>query len=91
MLAQAVAGTIAQALSYGVIRSGIPLSSNEIIVVNNQAGFRIDNILSTQGWFLYVQPATPQIRQARQSPVIYFWYTDGQSVQQIVMNSVELE
>jgi Protein of unknown function (DUF3383) len=83
--------TIQQMLSFGAIRSGIPLSSNEVTVVNSQAGYRIDDTLTNQGWYVQVQPATPQVRIARTSPVCYFWYTDGQSVQQITLNSLELQ
>ena len=84
-------GVIQQMISFGAIRTGVNLSSTEIINVNNAAGYRIDDTLTNQGWFFQVQPASPQVRQARTTPVIYFWYTDGQSVQQLTINSVEVQ
>lgn len=90
MIENALIGTIQQMISFGAIRTGVNLSQNEIITVNNQAGFAIDSIITNQGWYMQVQPASPQVRQARTSPVCFFWYADGQSVQQITLNSIEL-
>jgi hypothetical protein len=56
--------------------------------VNNAAGAPIDSILSTRGWFLQVLDALPQVRAARGSPPINFWYMDGESVQKINMASI---
>ena len=86
----ALMSTIQQMINFGAIRPNVPLSSVQALTVNTQAGLIIDPILSTQGWYMQVQAATPQVRQARQSPTFYFWYMDGQSVQQIVLNSIEL-
>ena len=90
LIQAACQGTIQQMLNFGAIRAGVPLSSLQAADVNYLAGFRIDDVLFAQGWYFLVQPATPQVRQARQTPVVYFFYMDGQSVQQLTLNSVEL-
>lgn len=90
MIEAALTDTINQALNYGAIRAGITLSAAQRTAVNNAAGFNIADTLQTRGWFVLVQNATPQTRQARATPPFFFWYTDGQSVQRLVLNSIEL-
>jgi hypothetical protein len=75
-------------LNAGVIRTGVTLSNLQKAEINNAAGTRIDDVLQLQGWYLQVVDASPIVRQARTSPPINFWYMDGESVQQIVLNSV---
>ena len=80
MIPQACMSTIQQALLAGVIRAGVPLSSGQAQQVNNMAGYRIDDIILAQGWYFQVQPATPQVRPPRGSPVCYFFTaTDSRS------------
>lgn len=79
------------ALNFGAFRTGVPLSQAQIIEVNNEAGQNIAPILTVQGWYFQVQPATPQVREARQTPPIFFFYVDGQSVQQITVNSIDVQ
>jgi hypothetical protein len=38
-----------------------------------------------------IQPATAQVRAARGSPPIIFFYTDGQSVQSLALTSTEIQ
>ena len=90
LIQAACQSTINQMLNFGAIRAGVPLSSLQAADVNYLAGFRIDDVLFAQGWYFVVQPATPQVRQARQTPTCYFFYMDGQSVQQLTLNSLEL-
>jgi hypothetical protein len=77
-------------LNFGAFRQGVPLSSLQAAEVNQEAGMEIAPTLSTQGWFLKIWPATAQIRAARLSPQIKFWYMDGQSVQRLDLNSIEV-
>jgi hypothetical protein len=90
MVEAALYSTIQQMLNFGAIRAGVPLSTLQQIAVDNQAGIIIDPILSYQGWYVQVQPASAQTRGSRLSPTVYFWYTDGQSIQNITLNSEEL-
>ena len=81
---------IDQAKSFGAIREGIPLSSSQKLVVNTAAGFQIDDVLTARGWYLLIQPATPQVRQARGTPPCTFFYCDGGSIQKITLASQAL-
>lgn len=84
-------GTINAALNFGAIRPGITLSPAQASAVNNQAGGKIDSVLTISGWYLQVQDAPPAVRQARGSPPMTLWWVDGQSIQQIVLGSVEVQ
>jgi hypothetical protein len=48
----------------------------------------IDSTLSTQGWYLIIQPAAAATRAARASPTIILLYMDGGSVQRINLSSL---
>lgn len=91
LIEAACQSVINAALNFGAIRTGVVLSSAQAAAVNNAAGAVIDGTLSTRGWYLQVLPASSTIRQARTSPVCNFWYTDGQSVQKIQLNSIEIQ
>ncbi len=82
---------INQGLNFGAFRPGVTLSQLQIAEVNNAAGKKIDDVLSTQGWYLQVKDALPQVRAVRGSPPITFWYMDGQSVQKLNLASVEVQ
>lgn len=82
---------IAAAGNFGVWRAGVTLSSSQINAVNSAAGGNVAGTLQTQGWYLQVKDPGATVRQARGSPVINLWYTDGQSVQQIRLNSVNVQ
>ena len=86
----ALADPINAAVNFGAIRAGVQLSSSQISAVNNAAGLKIDGTLSQRGWYLQILPATPTVRQARQSPPASFYYMDGQSIQRINLSSAEL-
>lgn len=84
-------GPISQALNFGMIQPGITLSGEEAAAVNQATGKQVDTVLSTRGWYLDIQPASPQTRVARGSPPMALYYTDGQSMQKMVINSVEVQ
>jgi uncharacterized protein DUF3383 len=79
---------VAAGLNNGVITPNVPLSSSQVQVVNALAGFPIDSILSSQGWYLIIQPASPQTRQARLSPTVILLYMDGGAIQRINLSSL---
>jgi len=91
MIEAACLDPINAGLNFGAFRTGVPLSDAQIIEVNNAAGANVAPILTVQGWYFQVQPATPQVREARQTPPIFFFYVDGQSVQQITINSIDVQ
>ena len=88
LLHLACSGPISQAVTFGAIVPGVPLSTNQIAAVNYAAGVPIDAALTAQGWYLQILPATPAVREARGSPPMTLWYCDGGSINAITMNSV---
>lgn len=85
-----VGGPIAAAINFGAIRTGVTLDSDQIAEVNQQAGQAVDQIISTQGYYLQILDPGATVRQERTSPIINFWYTDGGSIQLINMNSDDI-
>jgi hypothetical protein len=81
---------INNAINFGTIRRGVSLSESEIAIVNSQAGLDISNPLETNGYYLQIIDPSEQAKQNRESPIINFWYTDGQSVQQLVINATDI-
>ena len=75
-------------VNFGSIRAGVTLSAQQKAQVNNQAGVEIDETLQTRGWYLQIKDASPQVREARGTPPMTFWYMDGGSVQQITLASL---
>jgi hypothetical protein len=82
---------INQALDFGAIRTGVTLSQAQIAEVNADAGLKIDDVLNTQGYYMQVRDALPQVRQARGSPPCTLWYMDGGSIQRIQLASVMVQ
>jgi hypothetical protein len=81
---------ITQFKTFGGLRAGVQLSAAQAAEVNSAAGLAIDGTLFAQGWYLQVLASTTaaQVRGARQSPPINFWYMDGGSVQVLQMASI---
>ncbi len=90
MLRATISKPAAEFLSFGSIRAGIPLDTEQASIVNQQAGVGIDDVLSTTGWYLQILPATSQARSARTTPPMKFWYTDGGSIHGIVLDSINV-
>lgn len=82
---------INEALNFGSIRANVPLSAQQKALVNAAAGTQIDTVLSSRGWYLQILPATAQVRAARGTPEINFWYMDGGSIQHIEMASIAIQ
>jgi hypothetical protein len=82
---------IKEAVDFGAIRTGVSLSDEQKEEINGSAGKTITNQLYSEGYYLLIEDPGAIVRAARGTPKITFWYTDGQSVQKIVMNSLEVE
>jgi hypothetical protein len=82
---------IFQAVDFGAIRVGVTLSETQKGIINSQAGITIDRTLVKQGWYFLVQDPVPSVRAARGSPVCTLWYSDGQSIQRIVIAAIEVQ
>jgi hypothetical protein len=84
-------GPIAAAVNFGAIRPGVVLSANQILEVNNAAGVAIDGVLNQVGWYLQVLDPGATVRVQRGSPIVNFWYMDGQSIQYIAITSINVQ
>lgn len=91
LIRSAMLDPIIAAGNFGVFRPGVTLSQAQIAEVNFSAGVKIDDILQTTGWYLQVRDATPQVRAARGSPPITFWYMDGGSIQKIQVAAIMVQ
>ncbi len=87
----ALADPIDEALKFGTIRKNVPLSASQAAQINAAAGAQIDTILTAEGWYLQILPATSQVRGDRDSPPCKLWYMDGQSINGIVLNSLNVQ
>lgn len=91
MIRQALMPDIIAMGNFGAWVAGVALSGSQQVAVNTAAGRVIAPILQSQGWYLLVQDPGANVRNARGSPTVTFWYTDGGSVQKISMGSIDVE
>jgi hypothetical protein len=84
-------GSINAGLNFGMFAAGVALSPAQIAAVNSQAGTNIATTLQNRGWYLQILPATAQVRAARGTPPMSFWYTDAGSVQKISLSSIAVQ
>jgi len=84
----ACADPINAALNFGAIRAGVALSAQQKAQINSQAGVDISQTLQTRGWYLQIKDASAQVREARETPPMTFWYMDGGSIQQLTLASL---
>lgn len=78
-------------VNFGAIQPGVPLSASQAQQVNTAAGAKIDGVLSTVGWYLQILPASPTVRGLRGSPPMKFWYTDGGSIQTLLLATIDVQ
>lgn len=85
---------ITQALNFGAIRTGVNLTTLQRQQINNAAGVATaaDSVVNS-GYYLKpnVSTAPASYRVQRTTPPAQLWYADGQSVQSINLNSVEVQ
>lgn len=67
------------------------LSEQQKSIINTQAGYDIIPTLLSQGWAIDIKTADAQTRGLRGSMPFTFWYTDGGSVQQVNMASINVQ
>lgn len=82
---------ITKYINFGAIQPNVPLSAAQAALVNSQAGVKIDGILSTVGWYLQILQASATVRGLRGSPPMKFWYTDGGSVQSLLLATIDVQ
>ncbi|WP_053080459.1 DUF3383 family protein [Methylobacterium variabile] len=82
---------IQEAINFGSIRAGIPLSNLQKAQIKSQAGLDIADTLFQRGWYAQILDAAPQVRQGRASPPCRLWYMDGQSIQALTLASILIQ
>jgi hypothetical protein len=91
LIEAALSDDINEGLDFGAFRAGVTLSSSQAVQVNASAGVRISDVLSQRAWYLQVLTPSAIVRQQRGSPECNFWYMDGESVQKIFLNSINVQ
>jgi hypothetical protein len=91
LLRTALSDTITKYVNFGAIQPGVQLSASQAQQVNTTAGMKIDGVLSTVGWFLQILQASPTVRGLRGSPPMKFWYTDGGSIQSLLLATIDVQ
>ncbi len=91
LLRGALSDPITKYLNFGAIQPGVQLSASQAQQVNTAAGMKIDGVLSTVGWFLQILQASPTVRGLRGSPPMKFWYTDGGSIQSLLLATIDVQ
>lgn len=88
----ACAPIIQQAGLFGLYHSGVTLSQTQISEVNAAAG-GVDaaSQIATVGYYLQVVDAPANVRAARGPLAVTIWYADGQSVQTLALNTVNVQ
>jgi hypothetical protein len=79
------------AVNFGAIQAGVTLSNAEAAEINNSAGLIIAPIVQQRGWYFLVLDAAPQARTPRTSPPCSLFYTNGGSIQQLNIASIQVQ
>jgi hypothetical protein len=91
LLRSALQDPINKYLNFGAIQPGVALSASQAQQVNTAAGKKIDGVLSTVGWYLQILQASATVRGLRGSPPMKFWYTDGGSIQSLLLATIDIQ
>jgi hypothetical protein len=59
-------------------------------VVNNAAGASVAGTIQSNGYYLQILDPGAQARNARQTPIINLFYTDGGAIQQFSLASIDI-
>lgn len=91
LIRNALLGPIKGGLNFGSIVAGVQLSSSQSAAINNATGdTSATATIQNTGWYLQILDPGAIVRGGRGTPTINFYYTDGGSVQQISMSSVDV-
>lgn len=90
LIRAAMQDPINQMLNFGGIRAGVVLSESQKAQVNTAAGRDVAGTIEQTGYYLQILDPGAQARAARETPIINFWYTDGGSIQNITLASIDI-
>lgn len=82
---------INEALNFGSIQIGVKLSEQQAAIVRKDTGYDARDLIESQGYCLRIAQATAQTRGNRQSMPMKLWYTDGGSVHNINLASINIQ
>lgn len=91
MIQSALQPVISQMLSFGAAVAGGILSGSQTATINAATGVNAAAAIQNYGYFLSITPPPPAVQAERGSPVIIYYYFDGESVQTIDMSSIDVE
>ena len=78
-------------VNFGAIRKGVALSDAQIAEIKYAIGTDVSQNIITQGYYLQISDATAAIRVARASPPMTLYYSDGGSIQNLNLASIEIQ
>ncbi|CAI3933387.1 DUF3383 family protein [Commensalibacter communis] len=94
ILRTAVLPAINSFSNFGAIAPGISLDSTQVVELKNQGLSQEQiNTITTVGYYLSIDVTSTRASQRvqRKSPKMGFWYTDGQSIHQIIQDSIGIQ
>lgn len=91
MVRTACLDTITRFLNFGAIRPGVSLSQTQKVQLLSEIGQDVSKTIETQGWYMQVKDPGATVRGQRGTPDCRFYYTDGGSIQKIVMPATVIQ
>lgn len=83
--------TITKFKTFGAIRAGVTLSQTQKVQLLQEIGQDVSKTIENEGWYMQVLDPGATVRAARGTPDCKFYYTDGGSIQRIVMSSTAIQ
>ena len=83
--------TISKYKRFGAIRSGVTLSQTQKVQLLTEIGQDVSKTIESEGWYMQVLDPGAVTRAVRGTPDCKFYYTDGGSIQRIVMTSTAIQ
>lgn len=83
--------TISKYKRFGAIRSGVTLSQTQKVQLITEIGQDVSKTIESEGWYMQVLDPGAVTRAVRGTPDCKFYYTDGGSIQRIVMTSTAIQ
>jgi Protein of unknown function (DUF3383). len=87
----AMLSTIELFKEWGGISPGTKLGDSQLIAIKNATGMDPTSVLNSKGYLIYIGEFTATMRAERTSPEVYLWYCDGGFIQQLYINSIEVQ
>lgn len=91
MVRTACLDTINKFKNFGAIRAGVTLSYTQKTQLLAEIGKDVTKTIEALGWYMEVSDPGSVVRGARGTPDCKFYYTDGGSIQRIIMPSTAIQ